>query len=98
MQEGSCSKPEHEDLKEDLVALSKRHKKLEQQHTQQALMLAEYQTENATLEVKLSNVRLEKTVTSVTQSGRLMAHVASMERRATIATADQFPTITQEGG
>ena len=63
-------------------------------------MFAEYHKENTTLEVRLSNVGLEKpaSVTSVTESGRLMAHVASMERRATMANAKSFPPIAQEVG
>ena len=54
------------------MALSERHRKLKQQHAQQALVLAEYQTKNATLEVRLSNVGLEQPVTSVTESGLIV--------------------------
>ena len=36
MQERSCSMLEHENLKEDLVELTERHTKSEQQHAQQA--------------------------------------------------------------
>jgi chromosome segregation ATPase len=94
LQSESCSVPEHKLIKEELVELSNQHKQLEKQHKQQAIMLAEFQTENATLEVRLSNVGLEKPVTSVTESGRLLAHVASMQRRATMA--DTPPAFTTE--
>ena len=54
IQQESCSMPEHALMKEELVELNKEHRQLEKQHEQQALMLAEFQTENATLEVRLS--------------------------------------------
>ena len=94
IQQESWSVLEHKLLKEERVELSKHNKQLEKQHEQQAVMLAEFQTENATLEVRLSNVGLAKPVTSVTDSGRLLAHVASMQRRATMA--DTQPAFTTE--
>ena len=56
LQSESCSMTEHALIKEELVELSNQHKQLEKQHKQQAVMLAEFQTENATLEVRLSNM------------------------------------------
>ena len=46
-------------------------------------MLAEFQKENDSLEARLSNIGTERPTHSVTESGRLMSHVALMERRAT---------------
>ena len=64
---------------------------------QQAIMLAEFQTENATLEVRLWNIGTEKPMASVTESGRLLTHVASMQRRATM-NAEAFSPIAAESG
>ena len=37
-------------------------------------------------------------VTSVTESGRLVAHVASMERRATMLNTEALPSVAPEAG
>ena len=37
-------------------------------------------------------------MTSDTESGRLVAHVASMARRATILNAESLPPVTPESG
>ena len=97
LQSEPCSVPEHALMKEELLELNTKHLQLEKQHKQQALMLAEFQKDNATLEVRLSNVGIEKSV-SLTESGRLMAHVASMERRAIMANAESFPPVAYEAG
>ena len=47
IQQESCSMPEHALMKEELVELKTKHQQLEKQHKQQALMLSEFQTENA---------------------------------------------------
>ena len=84
-------------MKEELVELKTKHQQLEKQHEQQALMLAEFQTENATLEVRLSNIGTEKPMASVTESGRLLTHVASMQRRATM-NAETFTPVAADCG
>ena len=61
-------------------------------------MLAEFHTENATLEVHLFNIGIERPVASVTESGRLMSHVALMERHATVSAMGQSPAVEQESG
>ena len=48
-----------------------------------SICLAEFQTENATLEVRLSNVGIEKPVTSVIESGREMT--TSLPTEGTVA-------------
>jgi hypothetical protein len=88
-QQESCSAPEHENLKEELQELNTKHLQLEKQHEQQAITLAEFQKENASLEVRLSNIGIETPKHSVTESGRLMSHVALMERRATLSTMEE---------
>ena len=60
IQQESCSMPEHALMKEELVELKTKHQQLEKQHEQQALMLQEFQNENATLEGRLSNIGTEK--------------------------------------
>ena len=60
-------------------------------------MLAEFQTENATLEVRLWNIGTEKPLTSVTESGRLLTHVASMQRCATM-NAEAFTPVAADCG
>ena len=52
MQEGSCSLPEHEHLKQELAKLLQKNSQLEKQHGQQSIMLAQFQDENKSLEVR----------------------------------------------
>ena len=61
-------------------------------------MLAEFQKENDSLEGRLSNIAVERSQRSVTESGRLMSHVALMERRATLSNMEEWPAIEQESG
>ena len=75
-QQESCTIPEHEIVKEELLELNTKHRQLEKQHKQQTIMLAEFQKENDSLEVRLSNIGIEKPKHRVTKSGRLMSHVA----------------------
>ena len=97
IQQESCSMPEHALMKEELVELKTKHQQLEKQHEQQALMLQEFQNENATLEGRLSNIGTEKPTASVTESGRLLTHVASMQRRATM-NAEAFTPVAADCG
>ena len=97
IQQESCSMPEHALMKEELVELKTKHQQLEKQHKQQALMLQEFQNENATLEGRLSNIGTEKPTASVTESGRLLTHVASMQRRATM-NAETFTPVAADCG
>ena len=51
--------PEHENLKQELQELNTKHLQLEKQHEQRAIMLAEFQKQNDSLEVRLSNIGLK---------------------------------------
>jgi chromosome segregation ATPase len=68
-QKESCTVTEHELLQDELQELDNKHQQLEKQHNQQSIMLAEFQKENDSLEGRLSNIGVEKSQRSITESG-----------------------------